>query len=104
MMGARDAVELCKAFEQAGITVWIDGGWACDALLGQETRPHEDLDIAIAHADIPKLRELLESRGYKDVPRDDTSENNFVLGDAEGREVDVHSVEGLAYPEGSLGG
>jgi lincosamide nucleotidyltransferase A/C/D/E len=83
---------------------WIDGGWAVDALLGKETRPHEDLDIAIQHADIPKLREMLGSRGYKDVARDDTSENNFVLGDVEGRHVDVHSIEGLAYPEGSLAG
>src|SRR5215510_7661930 len=104
MMSARDVIDLCREFERAGIMIWIDGGWAVDALLGKETRPHEDLDIAIQHADIPKLRETLRSRGYKDVARDDASENNFVLGDAEGRRVDVHSIEGLAYPKGSLAG
>ncbi len=70
-------------------------------------------DIALPHTDVPTLRALLEARGYRDVPRDDTRDCNFVLGDAEGREVDVHSytfdaqgnhVFGVAYPAESLTG
>ena len=33
---------------------------------------------------VHKLRELLETRGYKDVPRDDTHDCNFELGDDQG--------------------
>ncbi len=56
---------------------------------------------------------LLEARGFHDVPRDDTWECNFVLGDAQGRLLDVHSctfdaagnhIFGVPYPYASLQG
>lgn len=112
MMQVEDVLELYKLFEENGIKVWIDGGWGIDALLEKQTRPHKDLDIATDHKNKPKLRELLEERGYKDIERDDTSDWNFVLGDGE-REVDVHTfvfddkgenVYGTAYPKQSLSG
>ena len=34
----------------------------------------------------------MESRGYKDVQRDDTRDWNFVLGDSKGRLIDIHVV------------
>jgi lincosamide nucleotidyltransferase A/C/D/E len=112
-MSAADVVEALRLFEAHGIDVWVDGGWGVDALIGEQTRPHADLDIALPHADVPNLRALLEARGYRDVPRDDTRDCNFVLGDAHGREVDVHSytfdadgrhVFGCEYPADSLTG
>ena len=101
-----------------GIEVWIDGGWGVDALLEMQTRPHNDLDIVIQQSDVSKLRRLLEAEGYRDVPRDDTSPWNFVLGDNHRREVDVHAIvldakgnglygpteKGVMYPAESLGG
>jgi lincosamide nucleotidyltransferase A/C/D/E len=89
-----------------------------DALLGEQTRPHADVDIVVQHKDVPKLREFLEQRGYADVPRDDTSPWNFVLGDRHGRLVDVHAItldavgngfygpveRGAMYPAASLTG
>lgn len=90
-IGSRDVVELLQLLEQNGIEVYVDGGWGVDALLGEHTRPHSDLDIALPHRFVPKLRELLAARGYEDIPRDDSWECNFVLGDAHGRQVDVHS-------------
>ena len=35
-------------FSELGIKVWIDGGWGVDALLGECTREHQDLDIMIS--------------------------------------------------------
>jgi len=111
-MKAEDVIKIYKLFKKNGIKVWIDGGWGIDALLGKQTRQHKDLDIAIDHKDKPKLRKLLEERGYKDIDRDDTSDWNFVLGDGE-REVDVHTfvfdkegnnVYGTDYPKQSLTG
>ena len=112
-MTAPDALELLRLFEAHGLEVTLDGGWAVDALLGSQTRPHSDLDIALPHIQVPELRALLEGLGFADVPRDDTWECNFVLGDARGRLVDVHSftfdsqgnrVLGVAYPFDSLTG
>ncbi len=112
-MTANDVIEIVRLFNQNDIEVIIDGGWGVDALLGEQTRPHEDLDVAVAHKDVGKIRALLEERGYKDVPRDDTWECNFVLGDDEGRLVDIHSctfdeegnnIFGVKYPLDSLKG
>ena len=88
---AEDAVKIIKLLEQNDIEVYVDGGWGVDALLGGQTRKHEDLDIAVPHRFVPKLRKLLESNGYNNVLRDDTRDCNFVLGDDKGHLVDVHS-------------
>lgn len=117
-MNIADVVDLYTQLDNLGIEVWLDGGWGVDALLGEQTRPHADLDLVIQHKDVPKLRELLEMQGFGDAPRDDTSAWNFVLGDDKGRLVDVHAVtldaegnglygpveKGAMYPAGSLTG
>jgi lincosamide nucleotidyltransferase A/C/D/E len=112
-MTARDALELVMLIEQAHIEVILDGGWGVDALLGEQTRPHADLDIVLLFRDVPRLRELLESKGYTDVPRPDTRPVNFVMGDEHGHELDIHTYtldreshpeEGLDYPQESLHG
>lgn len=112
-MTAQDVIEFVQLLDQNQIEVYIDGGWGVDALLGEQTRTHADLDIAVQHKDVPRIRALLEARGYTDVPRDDTRDCNFVLGDAFGHEIDIHSytfdlagnlVFGVPYPFDSLNG
>lgn len=90
-MKAAKVIELLKLFAENDIDAVVDGGWGVDALLGEQTREHEDLDIAISHKDVPKLREILSEQGFSEIPRDDTWECNFVLNDALGNSVDVHS-------------
>lgn len=117
-MNASDVAELYNLLTKNAIDLWIDGGWGVDALLGKQTRPHEDVDIVIQQKDVPKLRNLLTTQGYKDVARDDTRAWNFVLGDDEGHLVDVHAIafdekgnglyghikKGVMYPAPSLTG
>ncbi len=112
-MKAEDVVELLQVMEQNGIDLVVDGGWGVDALLGHQTRPHDDLDIAIQNKDRPRLRELMSTRGYSELQNPKRTEFNFILIDTEGRKLDVHSytfdsegnlVEGIAYPIGSLAG
>jgi lincosamide nucleotidyltransferase A/C/D/E len=117
-MTAADVIDLYAQLADLGIQIWIGGGWGVDALLGEQTRPHGDLDIIIQQKDVPGLRELLELQGYRDVERDDTSPWNFVLGDDDGREVDVHVIvfdtegnglygrveKGVMFPAASLSG
>ena len=112
-MTAQAVIEFVKLLNTHKIEVWIDGGWGVDALLGKQTRLHADLDIAVLHADVPHIRALLAARNYQEVPRDDTRECNFVLGDDAGHLIDVHSftfdsagkiVFGVEYPYASLRG
>ena len=112
-MPADEIIAFVNLLHEHNLEVILDGGWAVDALLGHQTRPHNDLDIALEHKDVPQVRALLEARGYKDVPRDDTWECNFVLGDDAGHEIDFHSytfdaagnhIFGVKYPFDSLTG
>jgi lincosamide nucleotidyltransferase A/C/D/E len=112
-MSSEDVVEFVRLMEENGIDVHLDGGWGVDALLGLQTRSHEDLDIAVQHKDVPALRGLLEARGYRESLSPDAKDCNFVLSDSQGRKIDVHSytfdpqgshVYGIAYPIASLTG
>jgi lincosamide nucleotidyltransferase A/C/D/E len=114
-MSSADVVDLYSALDDLGIKIWVDGGWGVDALLAGQSRPHKDLDIAIQDKDVPKLREFLEERGYKDVRLEEAKPWNFVLGDGSGHEIDVHAIkldpEGngiygseIGYPAASLTG
>lgn len=112
-MTAQDVIAFVRLMDENGIAVILDGGWAVDAQLGRQTRPHADLDIAVLHGDTARIRDLLAARGYSEVPRDDSWECNFVLGDQQGHQIDVHSytfdaggrlVHGVPYPFDSLHG
>jgi lincosamide nucleotidyltransferase A/C/D/E len=90
MMNSTDVTELYIKLQQTGIDIYLDGGWGVDALLGKQTRPHEDLDIFIQEKDVFTLRGFLEKKGYKEIKLEIARPFNFVFGDATGREIDVH--------------
>ena len=90
-MSENDVVEIISLLERNRLEVYVDGGWAVDALLGRQTRRHDDLDIAMPHLHVPALLALLTPKGFRHHHRADSWECNFVLGDAAGRFVDVHT-------------
>lgn len=92
IMTSMDVINFYIELDNLGIEIWIDGGWGVDALLGEQTRPHTDLDIVIQQKDLQKVLELLRKRGYQNVERDDTRPCNFVLGDDRGYEIDFHVI------------
>ena len=95
MVIEKDAAALIALLEQNGFEVYVDGGWAVDAVLGEQTRPHEDLDIALPHAQVPRLRALLSSRGFCELHRDDIWECNFVLADEAGRQLTFTRIRSI---------
>jgi lincosamide nucleotidyltransferase A/C/D/E len=86
---AEDVVRLLAVMD--GIDVWLDGGWGVDALLGEQTRVHDDLDLVVARSDVPLLIEALGQVGYE-VAKGQLP-TCIVLLDPTGRQVDVHPVE-----------
>lgn len=111
-MPASKAVELYRLFEDNGVNIWVDGGWGVDALLGEQTREHADLDFAIDREHEARMKELLDERGFKEVAINDRTDWNYVLSDGE-NQVDVHVFSfdeagnnsyGTAYPKDSLTG
>ncbi len=94
-------------FDELGITVWIDGGWGVDALLGEQTREHQDLDIIIPWEDSAILTEALFGRGFVDIHTDDRKDRNFVLGHRAHGMIDFHVIDltdggGAVYGPGEI--
>lgn len=112
-MEANQVIDLYQLLKANGIQIIIDGGWAVDALMGRQTRKHEDLDIAMCHKDVPKMRKVLAQIRFSDFPTKDASECNFVLADDYGNKLDIHTylfdavgnnVWGIAYQQADFGG
>jgi len=97
-MDAERVLELLADFERRGISVWLDGGWAIDALLGEQTRAHDDLDLVSRAGDNDGIVGILGERGY--VVRYDASPSCFVLVDSDGHQVDVHPATFAANGDG----
>lgn len=93
MMTADSALEIYASLEKMGIPIWIDGGWAKDALIGRQTRPHRDLDFAVEKKNLPRLVDYFASLGYSEVPRPKESKWDIVLGDENEHELDIHAFE-----------
>src|SRR5262245_8497910 len=83
-------VDLLHVFDKAGIEVWLDGGWAVDAVLGVQTRLHKDVYIIVRVSDLPSRREILTDLGFE--AQEGGTKSNFVLADGCGLEVDVHAL------------
>jgi len=90
MMRAVDVLEVLECLEAAGIMVWLDGGWGIDALVGSETRPHDDLDIVMAMAQRDDAQDALRGLGFALAV--DELPTRCVFRDPTDRRIDVHPV------------
>ena len=87
-MDADRVLEVLAVLATAGIPVWLDGGWAIDALLGEQTRQHDDLDLVARLEDSTGIEQTLRQLGY--TLAGGGSPLSFELVDADGHQVDVH--------------
>src|SRR5688500_9076234 len=90
MMEARSVLDVIATLERAGVRVWLDGGWGVDALVGAQSRDHDDLDCVIALSDAPVARDALAALGFA-VSLDELP-TRFVMRDRSDRRVDFHTV------------
>jgi lincosamide nucleotidyltransferase A/C/D/E len=97
-MSAADVVTILDRLERAGLSVWVDGGWGVDALVGRQTRPHDDLDLVSLLAEVPALERELSALGYERAGGGPPM--SFESVDADGRQVDVHPFEPDANGDG----
>jgi lincosamide nucleotidyltransferase A/C/D/E len=103
MVSAEDAVEILDLLSINKIPIWLTGGWGIDALLGNETRTHNDLDVILKLDDVAKMCSVMSGQGFG--LKEYWSENLFVqntegnevstafaLKDSRGREFDAHAL------------
>jgi lincosamide nucleotidyltransferase A/C/D/E len=85
---ARDVGDVLGRLRAAGIDFWVEGGWGVDALLGEQTRPHDDLDLGVRSEQLPRLDEALAGFRRSDVEWPSA----VVYEDDAGRRVDAHPL------------
>jgi lincosamide nucleotidyltransferase A/C/D/E len=93
MMDLAGTLAVLDCLRDRRIPCWVDGGWGIDALLGEQTQDHEDLDLVVAEADVPAAEAALRPLGYRhDGAAEPGLPARFVLRDDGGRQVDLHPV------------
>ena len=98
MMSSRDVLAVMDAVAGAGCKGWLDGGWAVDAILGEQTRDHDDLDLVVELGAVDSIGRALAHLGY--WLTEDERPIRVVLASDDGRSVDVHTV---VFDEGGGG-
>jgi lincosamide nucleotidyltransferase A/C/D/E len=78
------------ALDRAGVRHWVSGGWGVDALVGRQTRPHRDLDLAVDADHEAAALVALASLGYG--VETDWRPVRVEVGAPGDRWVDVHPV------------
>jgi lincosamide nucleotidyltransferase A/C/D/E len=116
-MTADGAAAVLARVEEHGVDVWLEGGWCIDALLGRQTREHDDLDVIVPLDQLPDLERALRGLGFGHGFA--AGPLSFEVVDDDGRQVDVHPIAlqqngdwlylmedgGVwTYPAGSLAG
>jgi lincosamide nucleotidyltransferase A/C/D/E len=97
-MDAARVLDLLACLRTCDIAFWLDGGWAIDALLAEQTRPHDDLDLVARLTDSARIEQALRERGY--VLAFGAPPSSFELVDGEGHQVDVHPASFTTTGEG----
>jgi lincosamide nucleotidyltransferase A/C/D/E len=90
-MSAVDVLDLLETLRSRNVVAWLDGGWGVDALLGEQTREHEDVDLVLNRSDLGVVLALLEAQGF-DTERD-WLPTAIALRHADARAVDLHPVD-----------
>lgn len=90
MTSASDVLSVLSVVREAGAEVVIAGGWGVDALLGEETRSHQDLDLLHRREQEPALVAALTAAGYTQTL--DWRPARFVLSHPSGLEIDLHPL------------
>ncbi|GHJ26700.1 aminoglycoside nucleotidyltransferase [Streptomyces hygroscopicus subsp. sporocinereus] len=90
VMTADDVLSILAVLRNADTDIWIGGGWGIDALVGQQTRQHRDLDLMHRKSQEPAVVAALANAGF--VQTLDWRPVRFVLTDPRGREIDLHPL------------
>ena len=89
-MSAEAAATIVARLQRAGLRVWVDGGWGVDALVRRQTRAHDDLDLVVLLAEVPRVEQELAALGYHRAGS--APPMSFESVDEVGRQVDVHPI------------
>ncbi|MFI5801252.1 nucleotidyltransferase domain-containing protein [Streptomyces sp. NPDC051561] len=89
-MNADDVLSVLALLRRAEVEVWVGGGWGIDALLGEQTRDHRDLDLMHRQDQEAAALAALSAEGF--VESLDRRPIRCVVTAPDGREIDLHPL------------
>jgi lincosamide nucleotidyltransferase A/C/D/E len=89
-MTADDVLLVLALLRRAETEFWVAGGWGIDALVGEQTREHRDLDVMHRQDQEAAVRAVLTEAGFAESL--DHRPIRFVVTAPDGREIDLHPL------------
>ncbi|MBO5135757.1 MAG: lincosamide nucleotidyltransferase Lnu(C) [Clostridia bacterium] len=93
MVSVTDVKQILRLAMEAEIKVFLDGGWGVDALIGYETRTHNDIDIFVEKNDYHKFIQIIKDNGFYEIKMEYTTTSHTVWEDENKRIIDLHCFE-----------
>lgn len=90
MMTADGVLSVLSLLRKAQADIWIGGGWGIDALIGEQTRDHRDLDLVHRQEQEAAVVAALADAGFQETL--DWRPARFVVTAPDGREIDLHPL------------
>ncbi len=92
---AAEVIRILDALDRAGVRATVFGGWGIDALVGEQTRRHRDLDLIVSEGEQMSLtKDVMSSLGYRWLHDEVVSNTLFaqrsVWQDDLGHTIDLH--------------
>ena len=81
MVNITDVKQILQFAIDAEIKVFLDGGWGVDALLGYQSRAHNDIDIFVEKNDYQNFIEIMKANGFYEIKMEYTTLNHTVWED-----------------------
>jgi lincosamide nucleotidyltransferase A/C/D/E len=88
----QEVIGIIRLLEECGVPAWLDGGWAIDALLGRETRGHEDVDLILPFDDLDAAELAMGNAGFARNDCRTNLPNRLVLWNCNGLQIDIRPV------------
>lgn len=91
-MTAMEAVAVLESLERGEIEAVVDGGWAVDAVLGRQTRDHDDLDLCLDKDHLDRAIQMLGEIGYAVTEDGRPTRVELRVRGGLGPQVDIHPL------------
>ena len=73
MVNITDVKQILQFAIDAEIKVFLDGGWGVDALLGHQSRAHNDIDIFVEKKDYQNFIEIMKANDFYEIKMEYTT-------------------------------
>ena len=77
MVNITDVKQILQLAIDAEIKVFLDGGWGVDALLGHQSRVHNDIDILVEKKDYQNFIEIMKANDFYEIKMEYTTSVSY---------------------------